>query len=94
MASDPLKLGITDSFEPLSGYLESNPGPWQEQQILLTVEPFLHSPPPIFNSLVGLNFFQVRFSLHIFCCPGTHSVDQAGLELTEICLPLPPECWN
>ena len=21
-------------------------------------------------------------------------VDQAGLELTEICLPLPPECWN
>ena len=27
-------------------------------------------------------------------CPGTSSVDQAGLELTEICLPLPPECWN
>ena len=25
---------------------------------------------------------------------GTHSVDQAGLELTEIHLPLPPECWN
>ncbi|KAL6037536.1 hypothetical protein STEG23_001526, partial [Scotinomys teguina] len=23
---------------------------------------------------------------------GTHSVDQADLELTEICLPLPPEC--
>ncbi|KAM7339825.1 hypothetical protein ACRRTK_000440 [Alexandromys fortis] len=21
-------------------------------------------------------------------------VDQAGLELTEICLPLPPECWD
>ena len=21
-------------------------------------------------------------------------VDQAGLELTEYCLPLPPECWN
>ena len=21
-------------------------------------------------------------------------VDQAGLELTEICLPLPPKCWN
>ena len=27
-------------------------------------------------------------------CPGTHSVDQAGLELTEIHLPLPPECWD
>ena len=23
-------------------------------------------------------------------CPETHSVEQAGLELTEICLPLPP----
>ena len=21
-------------------------------------------------------------------------VDQAGLEHTEICLPLPPECWD
>ena len=21
-------------------------------------------------------------------------VDQSGLELTEICLPLPPECWD
>ena len=21
-------------------------------------------------------------------------VDQAGLKLTEICLPLPPKCWN
>ena len=27
-------------------------------------------------------------------CPGTHYVDQVGLELTEICLPLPPECWD
>jgi len=24
--------------------------------------------------------------------PGTCSIDPAGLELTEICLPLPPEC--
>ena len=27
-------------------------------------------------------------------CPGTHSVDQAGLELTKIRLPLPLECWD
>ena len=27
-------------------------------------------------------------------CPGTHSVDQAILKLTEIHLPLPPECWD
>ena len=25
-------------------------------------------------------------------CPATRSVDQAGLKLTEIRLPLPPEC--
>jgi hypothetical protein len=27
-------------------------------------------------------------------CPGTHSVDQADLELTEMCLPLTPEFWD
>lgn len=25
-------------------------------------------------------------------CPGTHYVNQAGLELNEICLPLPRKC--
>jgi hypothetical protein len=25
---------------------------------------------------------------------GAHSVNQAGLTLTDTCLPLPPECWN
>ena len=27
-------------------------------------------------------------------CLGAYSVDQAGLDLTEIRLPLPPECWD
>ena len=36
--------------------------------------------------------FQDRVSLCSPGCPGTHSVDQAGLELTEICLPLLPKC--
>ena len=37
--------------------------------------------------------FRDRVSLCIFgVCPGTHSVDQPSLKLTEICLPLPPEC--
>jgi hypothetical protein len=26
--------------------------------------------------------------------PGTNFVDQTGLELIEIHLPLPPECWD
>ena len=25
---------------------------------------------------------------------GTHFVDQASLEITEILLPLPPKCWD
>jgi hypothetical protein len=36
-----------------------------------------------------LSFFEDRVSL---CSLGRPSVHQAGLELTEICLPLPPEC--
>jgi hypothetical protein len=46
---------------------------------------------------IVLYFFVVVFEMGCtFCspgCPGTHSVVQAGLELTEIHLPLLPECW-
>jgi hypothetical protein len=38
--------------------------------------------------------FGVRVSLCSPDCPGTLSVDQCGLELTEICLRLPPDCWD
>ena len=38
--------------------------------------------------------FQDRVSLCSLGCPGTYSVHQAGLELLEIHLPLPPECWH
>jgi hypothetical protein len=39
------------------------------------------------------------FETELFCetvptFPGTHSVDLAGLKLTNICLPLPPKCWD
>ena len=36
--------------------------------------------------------FPDTVSLCSLCCPGTCSVDQAGLEFTEICLPLPLKC--
>ena len=39
-------------------------------------------------------FFETRFLCSFGACPGTHSVDQAGLELTEIRLPPPPEYWD
>ena len=38
--------------------------------------------------------FQGRVSLCSHGCPGTHSVDPAGLKFSEISLPLPPECWG
>jgi hypothetical protein len=53
---------------------------------------------------VKLRALAVRIGLFLFfetgflrvCspdCPGTHFVDQAGLEL-RIHLPLPPKCWD
>ena len=39
-------------------------------------------------------FFKREFLYGFGACPGTSSLDQAGLELTEIRLPLPPKCWN
>ena len=40
-------------------------------------------------------FSRQGFSVQFFVtCPGTHSIDQVGLKFTEICLPLPPECWD
>jgi hypothetical protein len=38
--------------------------------------------------------FQDRISLCSLDCFWTHSINQAGFELTEICLPLPPKCWD
>ena len=39
-------------------------------------------------------FFQHKISPCSLGCPGTSSVVQAVLELTEIHLPLPSECWD
>lgn len=36
----------------------------------------------------------IVFSRQDFLCPGTQSVNQDGLKLTEICLPLVLECWG
>ena len=47
----------------------------------------------IFFFLLFVFVFLDRVSLYSTGCPGTHSVDQAGLEL-RIRLPLPPKCWD
>lgn len=35
-----------------------------------------------------------RVSLRIPGCPGVHYIDETALKLTEISLPLPPDCWD
>ena len=48
-----------------------------------------------FSFLFGFDFlFWDRVSLYNHDCCGILFVDQAGLELTEIHLPLPPVCWD
>lgn len=59
-----------------------------------------------FSSLPKINVWCCDFGVHFcfdffpvflcvgFCCPGTHCIDQVNLRLTEICLPLPPKCWD
>ena len=39
-------------------------------------------------------FLRQGFFFSFGAYPGTRSGDQAGLELTVIHLPLPPECWD
>jgi hypothetical protein len=53
--------------------------------------PTHHVAQAVFFCLFVFCFFvfRDRVSLCSPGCPGTHSVDQAGL---EICLPLPPKC--
>ena len=48
--------------------------------------------PPFF--LFFLVFPRQGFSVVLEPVLELALVDQAGLELTEICLPLPPECWD
>jgi hypothetical protein len=88
-ASDP----VTDGCEPPCGCWEVNSGLLEKQSVLLTTEPFLK--PTIFVFCLFVCFFG-------FLRQG-FSVALAVLELTllkrlasnsEICLFLPPKCWD
>ena len=51
----------------------------------------------LFNLFFGFIYFLVFLDWVCLCssgCPGTHSVDQADLKLTEIHPPLPSDCWD
>jgi hypothetical protein len=75
-ASDLLGLELQRVVSCRVGCWESNLHSLPEQPVLLTTESYFH--------LKKKNFFLVlqdRFSLCSPGCPGTRSVDQAGLEL-------------
>jgi hypothetical protein len=77
---------ITDGCEPPYGCWDLNSGPLEEQSVLLTVEPSLQPHLRVFFfSPHETGFLCVALAVLETC-----SVDQAGLELTEICLPLLP----
>jgi hypothetical protein len=82
-----LETVVMNSCEPCSCW------EWKlgslEEQVLLHKALWLWS---LFYCL--LFFFRARVLLCSSWCPGTHYVDQAGLKSTEICLLLPPECWD
>jgi hypothetical protein len=59
---------------------------------ILCIDPY---PIYLFIWLVGwVLVFQDRVSLCSCGCPGSYSVNLAGLELTEICLCLPSKYWD
>jgi hypothetical protein len=66
--------------------VDDSPRPRKSFYPKLSVQLFLFLP--------RFCFFGDRVSLCSPGCPGTHSAEQAGLELRDLCLILPPECWN
>ena len=103
----PLTLNVLSSYsvtalEPAFsvGSLCPSPGSHCEGHIV-----YLHLLPPMTSSLSSFPlivrlgfywFFKTEFLLRAALEPVLELalVDQACLELTEICLPLPPECWD
>jgi hypothetical protein len=89
-------MSITDGCEAPCGCWELNSGPLEEQSVLLTAEPSLQ--PNDANSFFCFLFLFVfvlvfclfvclfgdKVSLYSPGCPGTHFVDQAGLELKNL----------
>ena len=71
-------------------------GPGDQTQVRLDgkcLYPLRHLSCPI-KEFLFCSVFQNRVSLCSTVCPGTPSVDQAVLELLEILLPPPLECWD
>lgn len=48
----------------------------------------------LFSVWFGLNFVRQGVPMQSSGCPRTHFVDPVSLELTEIYMHMPPECWD
>ncbi|EGV96176.1 hypothetical protein I79_005859 [Cricetulus griseus] len=55
---------------------------------------WLRAPVFLFCFVLFFGFSRQGFSVALEAVLELALVDQAGLELTEIRLPLPPECWD
>jgi hypothetical protein len=88
---DQAGLDLTEIFLSLrQGLTVCNTSPGCQCLILDKIESYKDLQA---NHVVLCYFFQSSsLSLCSPGCPGTHSVDQAGLRLIEIHLPLPIEC--
>ena len=84
-ASDVWKLLF---HAPISSIFQS-----QFLLVLMRAHTHTHTPTIWIGFLFVCLFVWNRVSLCSSGSPGTHSIDQAGLKLTEILLPMPPECW-
>ena len=71
--SDSPGTGSSDSCELPCGCWELNPGPLEEQSVLLTAEPFLQPPHVALNKsayqMRGTENTQQRFHLHLTTMP-------------------------
>ena len=96
----------TDGCKPPCSCWELNSGPLEEQPGLLTSEPSLQ---PLVYCMHACIYVCI-YTMYIYVCIYTMCihykwiaeggllelavVDQAGLKLTEIRLPLPLKCWD
>lgn len=86
------------SFSVGAENLNLSPNGWMETTLLIKLKfqphgDYFSQTQNIACEYFHSHFFLDRFSLCSPSLPGTYAVDQADLELAEVCSPLSPKCW-